>query len=171
MEFDAVRAALRRERERRVGPRVKLEELSGVNESTIYKIETKWIDPRTKRPYVPGADQVLRLISALPGLTVSQFFSAIEGIDGKKDLGTDQQSQGGIQHGGRGVSTSDGALSQQLAAICLDAAEHTRRTTTRGLLIELAYVFTELGRQTPADRADQPRGAAGDSRLRGSRAE
>jgi hypothetical protein len=80
VEFDAVRAALRREREKRVGSRARLEELSGVADSTIFKIETKWIDPRTGNPYVGSADQLLRLIEALPDITVSQFFARIEAL-------------------------------------------------------------------------------------------
>lgn len=79
VDFDAVRDALRREREARLGPRAKLEEASGITEGTIFKIETKWVDPRTKRAYVPSADQLLRLITALPGLTVAEFFAGIRG--------------------------------------------------------------------------------------------
>lgn len=80
VDFDAVREALRREREARIGSRAKMEERSGVSEGTIFKIETKWTDPRTKAPYVPGADLVLRLVTALPDITVSEFFARIEGL-------------------------------------------------------------------------------------------
>lgn len=78
VDFDAVRGALRRAREARKWTRAQLEEASGISEGTIFKIETKWLDPRSGSPYVPGADQVLRLIAALPELTVAEFFSDIE---------------------------------------------------------------------------------------------
>lgn len=79
VEFDSVRLALKRERKKRIGARQKLEERSGISEGTIYKIEEGWVDPRTGKPYMPSADQLLRLITAMPGLSVTAFFATVEG--------------------------------------------------------------------------------------------
>lgn len=80
MDFAPIRTALKRERKARVGSRAKMEELSGVPMGTIYKIETGWVDPRTGRPYGPSAEHLLRLIEALPGLTLTAFFALVEGV-------------------------------------------------------------------------------------------
>lgn len=77
VDFETVRAALRKERETRETTRAKLEELSGISEATIFKIETGWKDPRNGKPYMPSADQLLRLIEALPGITIPEFFDRI----------------------------------------------------------------------------------------------
>lgn len=123
VDFDVVREALRRERLARLGTRAKLEEASGITEGTIFKIETKWTDPRTKKAYVPSADQLLRLIAALPGLTVAEFFA-------------------GIREGGPPLSRPGSNVATSAKGGSADAPDPNRRAHLR----EIAVLKTRLTR-------------------------
>lgn len=107
VEFDVVRVALRRAREASRTSRAALEERSGVTEGTIWKIETGWTDPRSGKPYMPSAEQFLRLVVALPDITVSQFFAQIEGLPAPVEVDKNQTSlKGGADGGSPSVSAS-----------------------------------------------------------------
>lgn len=71
VNLDVFRAVFRRTRKNRVGGADKLAELAGINRATIYKIETD-------KSYIPGIDTLTTLVEAMPGLTLSEFFSQIE---------------------------------------------------------------------------------------------
>lgn len=79
MDWSALRAVFRKERETRVGSRAKLSERAStkaddeLDESTVYRIET---DP----DYMPGLDTFVRLIEAMPNLTLTEFFARVEGV-------------------------------------------------------------------------------------------
>jgi hypothetical protein len=114
VDFDAVRAALRREREAQKWSRAKLEEETGISEATIFKIETKWIDPRSRRPYVPSADQLLRLITGLQGISVAEFFARIEIEDKMTQAVTPVGSRSSASEGGQ---TDDPASRDRLSEL------------------------------------------------------
>lgn len=65
------RALLRAERKRRVGGADKLAALARIDRTTIYRIETD-------AEYEPGIGTVATLIEAMPGLTLSAFFTELE---------------------------------------------------------------------------------------------
>lgn len=105
VEFSEVRDALRREREALVGSRAKLEQKSGVAESTIYRIETE-------ETYVPRVPVLMRIIEGM-GLTLSEFFARIEALTEIKDGNNNQppraESRTKGADDGRSLSAADRA--------------------------------------------------------------
>jgi DNA-binding XRE family transcriptional regulator len=69
-ELSKFKTLLREQREARVGGRNRLEELSGVNRTTIQNIETGDDEPRITT--------IAKLIEAMPGLSLSAFFLQLE---------------------------------------------------------------------------------------------
>lgn len=64
------RNLFRLERESRIGGREKLADAAGVNKTTIQNLETA--------DDVPGIDTIAKLIEAMPGLSLSEFFRQLE---------------------------------------------------------------------------------------------
>lgn len=70
MELSAFREFIRHVRETEFGGRAKLQQATGVNRTTIQRIET---DPT----YSPGLETVAKLVEAM-GLSLSTFFARLE---------------------------------------------------------------------------------------------
>lgn len=123
VDFDMIRRALRVERETRVGPRAKLEELSGITEGTIFKIETGWVDPRTKSAYMPSADHLVRLIEAMPNLTLADFFASLSSGPSLSRRGSTvaMSTRGGVPHA---YSSEQRAQVREIAALKLRITRH-----------------------------------------------
>jgi transcriptional regulator with XRE-family HTH domain len=151
VDFDAVRAALRREREAKNWSRAKLEEETGISEATIFKIETKWIDPRSRRPYIPSADQILRLITGLLGTSVAEFFAKIEGTVTQAVTPLDQGSE--LSQGGRAddpASVNPGRLKS------LRSRDRALASEVRHAISALTHVATQLEEETRTARPKTP---------------
>lgn len=80
-EMELFRQVLRVERKARVGARAKHAKLAGVSQTTIQNAEMG--------PDVPGIDTVARLVEAMPGLTLKDFFGKIEGGQSLSDMSPD----------------------------------------------------------------------------------
>lgn len=131
--MERFRAVLREEREARIGGRDRLADKVGVAKSTIQNAEIG--------PDVPGIDTVARLIEAMPGLTLEEFFAKIE----RGQRSSDTSSTGApLARVGR-----DDALSEANPS----DADTVIRTLAQLLIREQEKAATARHRQDAAARA------------------
>lgn len=147
VNLDAVRALLRKERKARKWSLDDLADKAGVNRTTIQDIET---NPKG----VPRFETIARLIEAMPPLTLSKFFSLIEGQT-NTDLPpsghsvTTDSIRSGTKQGGAGVTTpfpaSDIDIKSIVSALGVTAIEVLERAVDRGF----DRLAAEQARPTP----------------------
>ncbi len=155
MDWAAMRSALRDERERRIGSRARLAERAAelgdesLDESTIYRIETD-------AAYFPGMETFVRLVEAIPGLTLSELFLRIESVT-LPVTGADQRSR--ATEGGSDVPASPerDRLSRLEADVDALKTQFGNVQTLARSIVREVFVVTREGRATPTRQSKRRR--------------
>lgn len=131
--MEVFRAVLRAEREARVGGREKHAGLSGINKTTIQNAEIG--------PDVPGIDTVAKLVEAMPGLSLEDFFRKIERRQDSSDTSVD------------GVPLASGGHDD---ALQFDSEERIEKRVIRRLSRALAESLESVQGERQADHRLSP---------------
>lgn len=146
LDWTAVRAEVRRLRAENNLTRQELQALSGVEKTTIYRVE----NTKELPDYKPDFDTIVRLLTAME-VTVSKFFARIEGLTPTAEVATVSPSPATLGGGDR--SSIPRTLDDTTAIIAANSAALVALARSLDRLTETLAGARE---QTPSPRTHKP---------------